>query len=41
MCCLTIAEQAFLEQNEPYSNLKTVICSKYSLQNPKQAEGEK
>jgi len=32
MSFLTVAESACLEQNEPHSNLKTMICSKYSFQ---------
>jgi hypothetical protein len=31
MTFLTIAESAHLEHQEPYSNVKTVICSKYSF----------
>jgi hypothetical protein len=29
---LNIADYAYLEQHEPYSNLKPLICSKYSWQ---------
>jgi hypothetical protein len=33
MCLFTLAEVVYLEQYEPFSTLKTVICQKYSLQN--------
>jgi hypothetical protein len=32
MCFLNLAEKSFLEQNERFSTLKTMICRKYSFQ---------
>jgi hypothetical protein len=32
ICFFNLAEEAYLEQNEPFSTLKTMICRKYSFQ---------
>jgi hypothetical protein len=32
MCFFNSAEEAYLDQNDPYSTLKTIICRKYSFQ---------